>query len=153
MSNEDREQLAVAVRTMQIIVFSMAMGCVVFAVILLTVIQPEPTEGPPMIAYIGVAAGLVALVAGVIVPRIMAASQPATAGAYQTTLIIGSALFEGGAFFNLAAYMIDGQSFSLAVVAVLVSAIVVGMPTIGRVEDWLDARRRSDEEAEAFNRR
>ncbi|WP_425400923.1 hypothetical protein [Aeoliella sp.] len=153
MSNEDREQLAVAVRTMQIIVFSMAMGCVVFAVILLTVIQPDPTEGPPTIAYIGVAAGLAALVAGVIVPRLIAASQPATAGAYQTTLIIGLAIFEGAAFLNLVAYMIEGQSFSLAVAAVLIAAIVMGMPTIGRVEDWLDARRRSDEEADAFNRR
>lgn len=153
MTNDEHTSLVVQVRTMQIIVGAMAMGCVMFAIIVLVVLHPQPVNGQPTIAYIAAAAGLVGLIAGTIVPRIMAGSQPATAAGYQTSLIIGLALFEGAAFFNLIAFLVEGQMFSLAVAVVLIAAIIMALPTVGRVQDWIDARRRHDEEADAFNRR
>lgn len=153
MSNDPSDPLVAQVRTMQIIVGAMAMGCVMFAIVVLTILQPQPVNGQPMIAYIAAAFGLAGLVAGTVVPRVMAGSQPATAGGYQTSLIIGLALYEGAAFFNLVAYMLEGQMYSLAVAVVLIAAIVMSLPTVGGVQDWIDARSRREEEADVFNRR
>ncbi|MCO6047012.1 hypothetical protein NG895_24195 [Aeoliella sp. ICT_H6.2] len=153
MSNEPDDSLIVQVRTMQIIVFAMATGCVMFAIIALVIVDPQPPNGPPMISWIAAAMGLVGLIAGTIVPRLLAVSQPATGAGYQTLLIVGLALYEGAAFFNLVAFLVEGQMFSLAVAVVLIAAIVMALPTVGRVQDWIDARQRRAEEAEAFSRR
>lgn len=148
-SNENMNQ---QVRAMQIITLALAMGIVVFAVVLLTVIRPEPREDEPMFVYLGVGFGLIATVAGFLVPRLVASQLPTSLQTYQTTLIVGAAVFEGGAFFNLMAYMLEGQIVSVAIAGVLMLFILLLFPTVGRVQEWLTNRERREKEHEAFNR-
>ena len=150
MSESDREQLALQVRVMQIIVLALAMGVATFAVVVLLVIRPEPTEDDVLLGYIAVAAALLAVPIGLVVPRMIASRQSASLATYQTKLIVGAAIFEGAAFFNLVAYMIEGQTFNLATAAVLVVFILLQFPSVGGVQDWLDQRDRRRHEQESF---
>ncbi len=150
MSQDEHPALAAQVRVMQIIVAALAMGVVTFALLLLLVVRPVPDEGEPLFVYVGLGLGLLATLAGVTVPRLCANQMPATVATYQTTLIIGAALFEGAAFFNLIAYMIEGQVLSLVVAAILLLFMILLFPTVSRVHDWLESRRRREQEHEAF---
>lgn len=156
--SDERDPIPQQVRAMQIIVFALAMGVVTFALVLLLVIGPgEREEAPgkefePIISYVGLAVAGGCAVVGVVLPRVLARQMPATAETYQTTLIIGAALFESPAFLNLTAYMLEGQAFSLAVAGVMLVFILLLFPTVGRVREWLETRQRREEEQRAFNR-
>lgn len=156
--NDDRNQLVQQVRVMQIIVFALAMGVVTLGLVVLLVVGPsERQEVPgkefePFISYVGAAAAVVCTVVGVVLPRQMSRQMPHTVETYQTTLIIGAALFEGPAFLNVMAYMLEGQAFSLAIAAVLLVFILLLFPTASRVEEWIENHRRREEEQQAFNR-
>lgn len=151
MSEYTREELTERVRAMQIIVFALAMGVVTFGVVVALVIQPKQTE-EVFLAYVGAAAGAIAIPAALVVPRIFASQQPITPQTYQAKIIIGAAILEGTAFLNLTAYMIEGHLYSLAVAGVLLLLILMHFPTVGGVEDWLTARKRREQENEAFTR-
>ncbi|MCI0491954.1 MAG: hypothetical protein L0Z07_03340 [Planctomycetes bacterium] len=58
--------------------------------------------------------------------------------AYQTRLIIAAALLEGAAFLNLIAYMLERQSLSLVIAGVLWLMLLSHVPTVSRVENWLE---------------
>lgn len=55
----------------------------------------------------------------------------------QTSMIIGLALLEGTAFFNLIGYMIDGSAWNLLTVAILLMIMFIRIPLPGRVDDWV----------------
>lgn len=122
---------------------------------------------PPVITYVAVAFGASILVASFVVPRLVvdsglrglvktgASTAAATgdAGAkqikpsvaahellplFQTQLIIGAALAEGGAFFATIAYMLEHQYLALGVAAALLAVLLSKFPTVDRVEGWLD---------------
>ena len=57
---------------------------------------------------------------------------------YTTQRIIALALLEAAAFFNLVAFMIEGQALSLVLAAVLLGCLLIGFPTPGRVAQWVD---------------
>jgi hypothetical protein len=57
--------------------------------------------------------------------------------AYQTRLIVGCALLEGAAFFNLVACFAEPWIGNLAVAGVLVSMLLLQFPTRDRVVDWV----------------
>jgi len=56
-------------------------------------------------------------------------------GGLQTSMIIGMALLEGAAFFNVMAFLIDGSAFNLIAVAALLGCMFVRIPLPQRVED------------------
>ena len=157
----DHESLKPQVMVMQIITMAMAMGVLTFGVIVTFIANPpapadgdaaEVVQSDPLIAYLGIGVAATCLVISVVGPRIVASKSPATVGTYQTTLIIALALLEGGAFFNLIAYLLHGRAFSLATAGLLVVFLLMQFPTTGRVSDWLQERARRDREAEMFNR-
>ena len=61
----------------------------------------------------------------------------AGASAFQTRTIVDYALLEGAAFFNLVAFMIEGQWWGFAAVGLLLACMVLAFPTLGRLEHWI----------------
>jgi hypothetical protein len=57
---------------------------------------------------------------------------------YQTSLIVGLAMLEGGAFFLLMAYIIEAQLWAVALVAIPVGLMAQRFPIEARVRVWLD---------------
>jgi hypothetical protein len=151
------------VRTVQIIVASLAMGLIVFAGIAMSLRmnqQQQPQDD--FLAYFAV--GFAVVMLGV--RRIVGSStvtrhrkniaagtavMPGFGGAplsaatdgdrllfgFQQKTIIESAMIEGPAFFVVVAYLVIGQAWLLGLAAVLLVMLVVPFPTYERVEDWV----------------
>ncbi len=175
------DAIAPNVKVMQIIVGSLMMGVLVFMVLSVTVLgdafqldQPkapeqnnveaqEASEELPIISYLGYAFGLSALGAfsllGPIVRSNAIKSVPSpldenldkTLNAYQTGLIVSAAVCEGGAFFNLVAYMLEQQPGNLAAAFVLLIAMAILFPTPSRVANWIEDVTRLRHEQESFS--
>jgi hypothetical protein len=150
MSEPNRELLAQQVRLMQVVVLAMAMGVLMLGVIVAVVLRPEVKNDGLMIAYVGLAAAVLCAIAGLTLPRLIAGKQPASVGTYQTKLIVGAAIFEAAAFLNLIAYMLEGQFYSLVAAGILLLLILMHLPTVRSVQDWLESRERRARELEAF---
>ena len=60
---------------------------------------------------------------------------------YQTRMIVGLAVLEGAAFFNLVAYIIEGRWWSMVAVAVLLFWMLTAFPTVGKLARWAEDRR------------
>jgi hypothetical protein len=71
---------------------------------------------------------------------------------FQTQLIIGAALVEGGAFFATVAYTIEHQYLALGVAGALLAVLISKFPTVDRVNVWLDENlsRLNEMRGEAF---
>ncbi len=161
-----REYLKTIARTTQIIVLGLTAGVVTFGVIAVVVGDRAPQNAQPapaFIAYLAIAVACVALVASLVVPALVATnarrrivaglpampnprvSLPPELGdvgplgaVYQTRLIIGAAILEGAAFFNLVVYIVGGYVPNLVAAAVMLAAILSLFPTRSRVEDWIE---------------
>ena len=121
--------------------------------------MPAPLPaGLPIITYIALAMGISVLVLSFVVPNLIvsrARSQMAKGTApkigkaqeedgaaflptYQTQLIVGAALLEGGAFFAAIAYMLERSPLALLAAGVLLGLLVTRVPTIERVRGWIE---------------
>jgi hypothetical protein len=171
LTNDQREFVKSAVRTMQIIVAALAFGVgTFFAVVLVVSPNAKPAGGPPaepIMSYMAVAVGLAAVVAWAVMPRIitggirqaivhgkptphagLSQNLPMTdeqlqirpiIAMYQTSLIVGGAILEGAAFFNLVAYMLEQQPMNLVVAGVLLLMLLSQIPTVSRLESWVES--------------
>jgi hypothetical protein len=153
-----------AVRTLQIIVFALAMGPICFAAVAISNRFQKPPEQDVMIAYLSVGFAAVLMIVRLIVgPIVVARSRKQIAagtfpfnlpsacsqvpanpvdgdrflGVFQQKTIIESALLEGAMFMNIFALMSAGHWWSLAVAGVLLAVNVVPFPTYDRVENWV----------------
>jgi hypothetical protein len=161
LSQDQRHRIAASIRTPRIVVTAMAMGVLAFLVVVL-MLPPRADRGEPLVAYIAVAFAVVALAASMALSKMVAkksvqrilAERASVAddrfqggvndqtldkllGVFSTKLIIYCALLEGGAFFNLVAYLIDGQVINLYAVGALLVMMAIGFPTLGGAEDWI----------------
>lgn len=59
-------------------------------------------------------------------------------GAYQVALIVGAATLEGTAFFCAIAAILDGSLLPLAISLLLAMILATWLPSVGRVEAWLE---------------
>jgi hypothetical protein len=159
----DSDALQPITRTCQIIVGALIMGVVIFLAIVLLVtpvggaaIAAPGDSSLPVITYVAVALGLIDLVLSFVVPKInvartrrqIALEKPKQlypagdtgklAQLYQTQLITGAALLEGGAFFAAIAYMLERNPMALAATLVLLCDLVARFPTADRINAWLD---------------
>lgn len=144
------------VRTMQIVCGALMMGVVSFLGVVIFIrigkgVQPAPVV--PIVACL--AAGMAALmtVVRLVVPLLVTRSaikqitviRPLNDirkldlyGVYQTQMIVGCALLEGAAFFNLISFLIEGQVWSLGIVAALLAMMAASFPTLERVDGWAE---------------
>lgn len=167
-------QLTPQVRVMQIILAGLCAGPILFAAILLAIGSQKPREPAPLagqqaeangdelIEQIALGFGVLAIFVQGVVGRVVTdggakaalrASGPggateALAGAYQTGLIVSSAINEGGAFFNLVSYLITQSPWNMAMAALLVMSNVAKFPTVTKVANWAEAKaKQMNEEA------
>ena len=144
------------VRTMQIIAVALMMGVVMFLGVVLFLRlekQPDANAGLPVVSYVGAIFTVMELILRVFVPNLVAIGtikkfttlRPINEFKkidfyvpYQASMIVGIALLEGGAFLNLIAFLIEGQTWSLGIVAVLLAIMAVTFPTFDRVDGWAE---------------
>jgi hypothetical protein len=158
--------LKTAARTQQIIVGALAAGVWTFLAVALVLFLDEPVNqgDEPFLSYLGIGCAVLALVAWGTVPGMIGGRMRELivagkadhltlkpfdspdlgdvgplGGIYQLRIIVGAAILEGAAFFNLVAYMIEQQMFSLAVAGILAVVIMASMPTYGRLESWVQS--------------
>jgi hypothetical protein len=172
LTPEDREAVGAQTRVLQIIIFSLLAGPLAF----LTFVLLQPTEGLPDEGSMAqMAAGFAALqvVLAVVVPKIIGQQHrraivegrplskdlPAPTsdargllGGLQMRRIIGAALLEGAAFFNLVAYQSERVPYTLAIVLLLLVGIAMLFPLRSFVEDWLDRELRTVNELSSIRR-
>lgn len=149
-----------AVRTMQIVCAALMMGVLMFAGAAIFMRFGPGGQVPaaqPMVAYM--AAGMAALMIVarlVVVPFVikggikqLTATTPLDDvakldfyGVYQTQMIVGCALLEGAAFFNLISFIVEGQIWTLGIVAVLLAIMATAFPTLERVGSWAEEQLR-----------
>lgn len=162
LSDEERNVVDGMLRTLQIIIAAMVLGLGAYlAVVLLQ--HAAPAKQSTNLALMAVAMTVSCGVAAIIVPRVIAAKQrqalvdreltplpgtPASsvntreAGAlladYQVRQIIMGALLEGPGFFNVTAYQMEREAYTLGIVVAILIALAMLIPTRGRVERWLE---------------
>ncbi len=157
---------------MRIVHVALCMGVVMATAILASVRlagnQPPPPP-TPLISYVALSFAVLALLLSFVVPKVMAAGwvrefasgkqpvPPVTEpgnlagwlGMYQIYSLIGMALLEGAAFFQLIAYFIEGQPWSLGIGLGLLVVMLTRFPTQSGIERWVTAQR---EKIEMMNR-
>jgi hypothetical protein len=145
-----------AVRTSQIIAGALMMGVITFGVIAVVIAWNKP-PGDPLLPVIAVAFAAIVIpvrfgVSASLVSssrthignevrggRLQDSSRIAGQlyGAFQTRMIVGMALLEGAAFFNLVAYMISARWWNLAAAGVLLLLLAAMFPTKNKLEQWV----------------
>ncbi|QDT36488.1 hypothetical protein [Stratiformator vulcanicus] len=162
--DESRQWFGGVVATMQIIAGGLMAGVISFAAIAFVVAGGEKAnddaqaaeDGVPVLTIVGAGfAILLAISAAVVTAQI---KKPVTTESsqtppqtvpenivqalflYQSRMIIWFAMLEGGAFFNLIAYIVEGQWVSYVVVAVLLMTMAATFPSRAAVATWVRQR-------------
>lgn len=163
LSEPQREQLAPAVRTMQIIVGALAFGLLNFMGVVVFVIRPAdkgPAPDEMVLTYVSVGLAAMSVLLSFVVPIALAGQLRKTVGLlpsqtgrsraiedanlapllqmHQTLLIIRCAILEGAGFFNLVAHIIERHKITLAAAGVLLFIMMTQFPTRSRVEGWVE---------------
>lgn len=153
--NEQPSDITQRVRVMQIINAALIMGVVFFAVIVVFVMDGlgQPAGGM-MMSILGAGFAGMAIVIHFIVPNILVVNMTKEhaekfdadgwCGVYQTKLIIGLAILEGAAFFNVIVVQMEHQWFPLAIAGVLLFWMLVQFPTETRVRQWIESRQMTE---------
>ncbi len=139
-----------ALRAMQIIAVALVLGVLVFGLMAVFAIGAldEPADGF-IVSAVGAAFAAGAFVMHLIVPNLM--TQPSRDDAanrdelahyriYMTRMIVGLAILEGAAFFNIIAAIIEHNWWSLAIAGTLVFWMLAMFPTRTRVKHWVEAQ-------------
>lgn len=149
-------KLGASVRTMQIIAVALIMGVLTFLLVVLLVTKGDigGMQNAGLMTMIAAGFGFLMIVNHFVIPPIVTGTQLKQAaaefsqqqeqvrgqqlyGIYQTQLIIGMALLEGAAFFNLIAMMLEKSVASLGVVILLLCLMLVKFPTHTKVSWWV----------------
>ena len=141
-------------RICQIIAGALVTGVVVFATVAFVIAKGEPAKSP-MISLMGAGMAVMMVVARFIVPMVIVnggkpqlkqssgdEQRSLLAGLYQTKMIVGMAVLEGAAFFNLMAYIMEKQFWTYGVVAFLLGVMAISFPSQGQFEGWAEEMKR-----------
>ncbi len=149
-------------RVMRIIAVALMMGVLSFFGVVLVITQGEVfgQQGPTLITTIAAVFAGMMVVAHLVVPSVIAKthlrmlngnvqtnSSPenriaSLVSVYQVQLIVGLALLEGAAFFNLVALMLGKHVLSTVMVACLLFMMLLKFPTKTKVTWWIQDRMR-----------
>jgi len=164
MNDPADDPLLPKLRVMQIIALAMVSGALVFlAIVLLVPRDVRPPDADPVLTWISLGGAPIQVLLALLVPAPVARAQrrslragnqpghealplgPERAVAvgvitFQVKLLIRLALLEGGVFFSLMAYMVEGQWPTLIVAVVLLALMAANFPTRDRLERWLNER-------------
>jgi len=151
------------VLTSQIIVGALVAGCFFFMLIVLLIGRGdfgswELALNKPL-TLVGIVAAFAILSARIVVPGVITAQmlrqlaereqQPEWRdlfGVYQTMLIIKAAMIEGSIFLLLVMHMTEHSRWTLALAVVLLVILLAHMPTVRRVDEWIERQTRAIQE-------
>ncbi|QDT44892.1 hypothetical protein Pan241w_50080 [Gimesia alba] len=146
------------IRVMFIIWIAMIIGVVTFGIIAgFKGLDVEPGDGLSIITYLGIAMSALMLVLRTFVPNLVARNlfkqtmQAAQAegnqdeeqmlgrfyATFMTRMIIGLALLEGAAMFNLVVFMVESQILSIVAVGILLLVMIASIPTKSKLDGWI----------------
>ena len=141
-------------RISQIIAGALIMGVLTFACVAFFISNGEPAKSP-MISLMAAGMAVMMIVIRFVLPTVIVNGgkaqlkqasgneQPLVlAGLYQTKMIVGMAVLEGAAFFNLVAYIMEKQTWSYGVVAFLLGVMAISFPSQGQFESWAEEMKR-----------
>jgi hypothetical protein len=169
------QPLQQAIRTLRIIVLAMASAVIMFAAVTLFQRQNQPWgigQNFDTLNIVMLAMGAMCLAMGIMLPAVMFRAIPvplqvgrqfASLGPevlrvmqvqarIQVTTIVGAALFEGGAFANLVAFMTTGELLNLLAAGVLLLAITALFPWPGRCEQRIAGEFQRQTAEQSFRR-
>ena len=165
LSDRASETLRPLVMTLRVIVIALSLGVLVFGIYAAVQNASKAQSFGTKVNYLFLAISVPMFLAGFVVPRLLpkgGALQPPGAGqndlegaalqaafaAIQTSTIVGCALFEGAAFANLTAYLMDAELVHLAVSGIALLCILAHFPLTSRVARQIDdqLQRRRDEQ-------
>lgn len=137
-----------ALLTCRIIAGALVFGVVTFAAVAIVLRLDDPPAAAMTISLMAAAFAAAVTVVRQIVLSLFSGGTGASEGGgtsgalalYQTRMVLGLALLEGAAFFNLVAYLLEGHWWSLAVTAGLVALMLSAFPTRGRLTQWVADR-------------
>ena len=137
-------------RATQIITGAMVSGVVTFGAVVVFALGAltEPPSGF-IISGVGAVFSLVAFVLHLVIPSVIAAQQSHGAnkqqlyGIYLQKTIVGLALLEGAAFFNLIACIVEHNWWSLAIAGGLCFWMLAMFPTRTKIEHWAETQQMS----------
>jgi hypothetical protein len=160
-TEEQRQRIAAAARTSQIIVAALVIGVLIFLGVVLAMPR-KADQHEPLITYMAAAFTLALIILSSIGPYLVASKAlrfrgfvPASEGSvglthglddqtlvqllgvFQSSVIVACAPLEGGAFFNLIAYFLEGRVISLIAVGILLILMAMRFPTTATAEDWI----------------
>lgn len=138
------------IRSSQIIAGALMFGVTAFGAIAAVIGGKAPATSP-VVAYLAVAVAAQVIALRFFIPGLIVRSQLKTIqnegaslvterlpGLFQTRMIMGMALLDGAALFNLTAYIINGQWFSLATAGFLLLLMGMMFPTVREFESWAE---------------
>lgn len=142
-----------AVRATQTITISMFLGVMLFGLVAVfgVGVLDEPAGGF-IVSVVGAAFACGAFVLHLVVPNLIKPPPGADVGGrddlplyqqYQARTIVGLALLEGAAFFNIIAAIVEHKWWSLAVAGALVFWMLAMFPTRTRIRHWVETQRLS----------
>lgn len=137
-----------ALLTCRIIAGALVFGVVTFAAVAIVLRLGDPPAAAMLMSLI--AAGIAVAAAGArqVMVGVLSGGTGTSQGVgpsgslalYQTRMIVGLAILEGAAFFNVVAYILEGHWWSLAVTAGLVALMLTAFPTRSRLCQWVADR-------------
>jgi len=166
-------------RVTQIIVGTLAAGVFFFMVVMLVLsgMQFQPMGAEAVISLVGAGIGVMAVPPRLLVPSLivnssvqriargtwtpgrqpMGQSPPETdegklLQVFLTKTIVGNAILEGAAFFNLVAFILEGQLYSLVLAVLLLLGILASFPTSAGLTDFLETQTRRVREVQGMKR-
>ena len=151
-TGESHERFSQAARQMQVICAALTMGCIVFGMLALFLkgISSEIYENASIVTWLAVGFGGLALVQSFVIPMMIgrktSGSIEGWLGIFRTKMIVGAALCESAAFFNIVVYIVETQLISLGVALFMLVRLVTFMPTAGGLESWVSNRIRTVEQ-------
>jgi uncharacterized membrane protein YqgA involved in biofilm formation len=161
-TSDPQSSLAARARILQIIIIALAMGIVTVTLTVFVLRGDKPAAPVPsapvyvFYLFVGTAIATSAVVSrgleanarrdatrgwpeqGEPTPEQLDAARATLATAYQTRMILRSALVEGPAIFGAIAYFLSGDRTILIVNFALICALVSRFPTATRFEAWIN---------------
>lgn len=168
LSERANETLRPLVMTLRIIVIALALGVLSFALFAVFQNAARPLNIGANINYLFLGLAAPTFLAGFIVPRLLpkgGAFQPSTAAIkgsdetavvqavftpIQTATIVGCALFEGAAFANLIAYLMNAELVHLAIGGLALFCILAHFPLMGRLEQQIEEQLHAQRDEQQF---
>jgi hypothetical protein len=153
LSHDDIPELDLRLKQLRIITGALIAGVFFFGIVVVATGSLNQPPNGQTVSLMGAAGAAIQFVLYLIVPSVIArkaggfSSDPKSTTSllniYQTKHVIGLALLEGAAFFNLVCCMVEHNLWSAGIVIALVLIMLGSWPTQTRMLQWIETQQMS----------